>query len=227
MMMNTALEIDAADLVRWREVMIAKEKLEEHLASQLNNEQKSSYGEGLQFYANACEEIPAVVETESNPVKYLTYNKLNIQEAAKMLCFYWEKRVELFGESKAYRSLLELSIFDKADRDFLRTGALVQLPDDEQGRGITFSDLSRNETDSEMTIQRCLFYFFTKFTAENDSQRCQHIVATSTLQDNRLLKADVEWFQRIEKCFPITVDGTYRDLSLRRTFFVLNGTTVN
>jgi hypothetical protein len=211
MMMNTAIEIEAADLDRWREVMIAKEKLEEHLATQINNEQESSYGEGLQYYAHACEEIPAVVETESNPVKYLTHSKLNIQDAAKKLCSYWKYRVELFGEANAYRSLLESPLYDPADRDFLRTGAIVQLPDDEQGRGITFSDLTRDETDSEMTNQRCLFYFFTKFTAENDSQRCQHIVAISKLQNNPLLKADSKRFQIIEQCFPITVDGTYWD----------------
>lgn len=53
-------------------------------------------------YLQALKRVPALVETESDPVKFLHCCKHDVHAAAKRLVSYWKIRKDVFGEDRAF-----------------------------------------------------------------------------------------------------------------------------
>ena len=55
-------------------------------------------------YVEAMKLAPHLVETESDPVRFLRFEKFNAWAAAQRLVAYWKARTEIFGE-RAFLSM--------------------------------------------------------------------------------------------------------------------------
>jgi hypothetical protein len=90
-------------------------------------------------YLLAAEKCPQLILSESNPHVYLKHTDGDALQAARLLAKNWELRVEIFGEERAFLRLDDLSgkgALRKQDIEVLRTGYLVLLPNDAQGRSV-------------------------------------------------------------------------------------------
>jgi hypothetical protein len=88
-------------------------------------------------YAEAARRAPNLVEAESNPDRYLEYDKYDPWKAARRVANYWKTRVEIFGD----RAFLPLTLtgdgtMSAEDVKLLRTGFFMVLPNDKQGRAV-------------------------------------------------------------------------------------------
>jgi hypothetical protein len=132
-------------------------------------------------YLRAVETVPDLVRIESPPEKLLSFNSFDPWAAAKCLVDYWESRMEVFGEERAFYPLRLLpsngtknspdhnadappvavqSALDEKDMELIKSGALMILPKDSFGRPVLLSDRSRYVT-STLRYSRCgLIYPF-------------------------------------------------------------------
>jgi hypothetical protein len=114
-------------------------------------------------YTEAMQRVPDLVDSESDPVRFLWYAKYNISAAARRLVSYWECRKELFG-ARAFLPMtqLENGALSQDDVAVLQTGYIALLPDDTDGCAVVCYDDSRlgpsiDDPDG-MKRLRCLFY---------------------------------------------------------------------
>jgi hypothetical protein len=120
------------------------------------DEDKSAYNE-------AMHRVPDLVDSESDPFRFLWYEKYNISAAARRLVSYWECRKELFGE-RTFLPMTQLKngALSEDDVAVLQTGCLALLPDDTDGCAVVCYDGSRLDPNVEdldgMSRRRCLFY---------------------------------------------------------------------
>lgn len=113
-------------------------------------------------YLEAKARCSHLVQTESNSSYFLRREAYDVWAAAKRLVAYWDERKKIFGE-RAFRlmiltgegalSLLDIEVF--------KTGYLVLLPADYNGRAVICYDPSRLSSYCRETRLRCLFYVMT------------------------------------------------------------------
>jgi hypothetical protein len=99
--------------------------------------------EEKQDYMEARERALRLVETESDPMKFLRCCDADPEAAAKKLVDYWKVRRSLFGEERAFLPMT-LSGAMAADRESLEKALVQVLPDDEYGRPVLFWDRIRS-----------------------------------------------------------------------------------
>jgi hypothetical protein len=120
-------------------------------------------------YLHAVQTVPALVQLESPPLRYLRFDSYNTWAAARRLVDYWQGRVELFGAERAYlplrltpastpanananasataepRSTVQ-SALDELDVEVVNCGTFMVLPKDSHGRPVLLHDRSRYVT---------------------------------------------------------------------------------
>ena len=133
----------------------------EDAINDLPNEEKQPY-----LTANAC--VPFLVQLESNPLKFLRFEKYNAWAAAKRLSGYWKMRLEIFG-SRAFLplSLSGVGALTPEDVTSFHSSYICFLPKDERGRTVMCYDLGKRRNDSLETRMRLAFYAMS-VVCEND-----------------------------------------------------------
>ena len=107
-------------------------------------ESKRSANEG------ALAKCPELVDSESDPVRFLRCCDRDSMEAARLLAGYWETRARLFGEN-AFRPLKstreEGPMTDEAV-ELLESGLWTRLEDDAKNRSVLFYNPSKLPTNT-------------------------------------------------------------------------------
>lgn len=118
----------------------------------LSEEEKSGY-----VAATRC--VPYLVQTESDPLKFLKCEAYNAWAAAHRLAYYWKKRLEIFGD----RAFLPLTLsgngaLNEEDVASFYAGYMSFLPNDYQGRTVLCYDPQKRNVQSIGERMRVSFY---------------------------------------------------------------------
>jgi len=118
----------------------------------LSEEEKSGY-----VAATRC--VPYLVQTESDPLKFLKCEAYNAWAAAHRLAYYWKKRLEIFGD----RAFLPLTLsgngaLNEEDVASFYAGYMSFLPNDYQGRTVLCYDPQKRNVQSIGERLRVSFY---------------------------------------------------------------------
>jgi hypothetical protein len=111
-------------------------------------------------YLKALEVAPRLVFLESDPTRFLLFTNFNTAAAARKLVMYWKRRHGVFGD----RAFLPLTLtgngaLSNEDIEFIKTGELVFLPNDADGRTVISVDHSRRVDHSLDKRLRSMFYY--------------------------------------------------------------------
>jgi hypothetical protein len=151
----------------------AKSQLEQAVRN-ISEDEKASYLEAVRV-------APHLVETESDPIRFLRVDNWDPSKAASRLCMYWKERTQIFGE-RAFLSLRDCSgsgALDEAAVKILEKGAAVQLPDDAKGSPVFLSDPSRVEDGLEATGMvrlQVMFYVLDKIAESNTMSQTRGVI---------------------------------------------------
>jgi hypothetical protein len=107
----------------------------------------------------ALRRAPGLVESESNPVKFLRRESFDANAAAKRLAAYWRHRKAVFGD----RAFLPMTIdgdgaLETNDIIAFGRGYVMPLPPDSNDRSGIFVDIARLRRIPHRIMLRCLFY---------------------------------------------------------------------
>lgn len=92
-----------------------------------------------------AQKLAPAVYTDSHKLKFLRADVFRVPDAASRLCNYWEMRVNLFGEDRAFQPL-DISTASPDDRKALSYGYVRIMPKrDRDGRAIVLFDSSRQD----------------------------------------------------------------------------------
>lgn len=94
-------------------------------------------------YLTALEISPLLVETESNPIKFLRCEQFEPMKAAKRLMAYWKVRRSVFGYEKAFLPMTLNGAMNGMEES-LRKGTHILLPYDSKGRPVIYWDRIRS-----------------------------------------------------------------------------------
>jgi hypothetical protein len=138
-------------------------------------------------YVKALEIVPELVLTESDPMRFLRYTKFNVAAAAQSLVLYWKRRREVFGD----RAFLPLTLtgdsaLSNDDIDCIKTGSVVILPNDAEGRAVMCFDLSRRIDHSLERRLRCAFYCG-QVISENEVSQTDGFALLVITNDGRMI----------------------------------------
>jgi hypothetical protein len=142
-------------------------------------------------YLEALRRSPHLVETESDPMRFLRCDGFNPWSAARRIIDYWRLRKEVFGARAFYP--LDLSgngAFDETDVQFVKRGSAVVLPCDEKSRPVGFVDrgrlTERNYTPGpnwEMQTMRNGFFLYSRLSENPVAQTDGIILITHAIYD--------------------------------------------
>mmetsp|Transcript_13731 Transcript_13731/g.23835 ORF Transcript_13731/g.23835 Transcript_13731/m.23835 type:complete len:187 (+) Transcript_13731:185-745(+) len=96
----------------------------------------------LKDYKEAMERAPELVQTESNPLKFLRCEKYDAAKAARRMSMYWKTRRKCFGDDRAFLPM-KLHGAMKDDICVVESAIVSILPNDMNGRGVLFFDRIR------------------------------------------------------------------------------------
>jgi hypothetical protein len=158
-------------------------------------------------YTEAMHRVPDLVDSESDPFRFLWYEKYNISAAARRLVSYWEFRKELYGE-RAFLPMTQLKngALSEDDVAVLQTEYLVLLPDDTDGCAVVCYDGSRLDPNVEdldgMKRLRCLFYTLSVVSEKRracvDGFVCIEIASELSFEQSK-----GRFFELAEKVLPV------------------------
>jgi len=135
--------------------------------------------------------------------------------AAARLVKYWSKRLDLFGEDRAFKPLTLSSIYANEDEVALKRGFLNLLPDtDESGRGLLFADPSKlDPTKYEREMMVRVLWYILHAALENESTQQKGIIimahprhAKFSNLDRTLMKMNVD---SLRGCLPVRLSVFY------------------
>ena len=118
-------------------------------------------------YIEALERSPHLVETESDPMRFLNNANFNVTIAARAIVVYWKRRREIFG-SKAFLPLVITGdgALSSDVVEFIKTGFVVHIPDGEQSCNI-YVDHSRRLTGFSPETRIQSVFYFAQLISEN------------------------------------------------------------
>jgi hypothetical protein len=139
--------------------------LAENLRGELLKAMEELPEEEKAAYAIAAKKCPELIDSESDPQRYVAHKEGNAQEAAQLLAKHWTLRLDLFGSERAFLSLQDLSgngALTEEDIKLLRLGGFAILPNDTKGRTVLLVNQDRNTWATEPLFEtsriRCFFY---------------------------------------------------------------------
>lgn len=124
-------------------------------------------------YLEALECAPNLVATESDPMRFLHFEKFNAWAAARRLVTYWSSRVAIFGGEKAFLplDLTGKGALDEEDLVFLNSGCVVTLPNDSKNRSVICIDISNKIDGAADMCIRPLFFLLSAASENEMSQK--------------------------------------------------------
>eukprot|EP00545_Synedropsis_sp_CCMP1620_P000948 CAMPEP_0119014106 /NCGR_PEP_ID=MMETSP1176-20130426/9357_1 /TAXON_ID=265551 /ORGANISM="Synedropsis recta cf, Strain CCMP1620" /LENGTH=311 /DNA_ID=CAMNT_0006967245 /DNA_START=25 /DNA_END=960 /DNA_ORIENTATION=- len=129
--------------------------------------------EEKEMYLQALKRCPIIVEQESDPIRFLRAEDYDAQKAAVRLAKYWEARVDLFGEDRAFLRMALDGVMAADARLFQELGdANHMLPRDERGRAVYFTDKNRS-TNERLSNSEQLRLFWYQVHAELEDASVQ------------------------------------------------------
>lgn len=147
-------------------------------------------------------------------------NDQTAKEASRTYLTFWMFRRVLFGSKRAFRSVLQGDAF--ASKEFLlrniRLGALVQLPNDRDGRSVFLFDLGKRipaNTSNEMGLEfrAGLFFYVLSLAMTNPISRTQGIVYLVSVPPHNKGSVDIpngdKLVTLVDKAMPIKVHSRY------------------
>jgi hypothetical protein len=164
-------------------------------------------------YTEAMHRVPDLVDSESDPFRFLWYEKYNISAAARRLVLYWEYRKELFG-GRAFLPMtqLEKGALSEDDVAVLQTGYIALLPDDTDGCAVVCYDGSRLDPNVEdpdgMKRLRCLFY--TMSVVSEKRRACvEGFVGIDIASELSFEQSKGGFFELAEKVLPVRLKALH------------------
>ncbi|GKY94349.1 hypothetical protein MPSEU_000400800 [Mayamaea pseudoterrestris] len=153
-------------------------------------------------YQAAVRQVPYLVMQESNPVRFLRFEKYNAWAAARHLAAYWTKRVQIFGE-RAFLPLILSSAgaLHQEDIDQIKSGYFTFLPVDLLGRTVVCYDPVRRQNNTLISRMRASFYIWS-IICENDLSTTNGFVALVMLGRGTFNPLDTT----IKECVDMVVD---------------------
>ena len=147
---------------------LIKEKLQD-FEKALRNLPKSA----SKNYELAKEKCPSLL-SDNFKLMFLRCEVFRVKDAAVRLAQYWDKRVDIFGPSKAFQPLTQTGAL-KGDECALEMGLARLLPfKDPSGRSIIYFDPSRRDktkVGSREEIGRAIWYVLHKALAAESAQQ--------------------------------------------------------
>ena len=129
-------------------------------------------------YLDSLKHAPDLIHTESIPAWFLLFEKFDVSAAARRLASYWEERKKIFGE-KTLKPLTpltgEIPYNEEALRG-LREGAMMLLPNDNEGRCVFYRDEQKCSKLSLVARTQVQFYVFAKAMRNIESIRQGYVV---------------------------------------------------
>jgi hypothetical protein len=111
-------------------------------------------------YMDAVARCPEHADDPNFMLMFLRCEEFDVAKAAIRMATYWDKKVELFGQDRAFRRLT-LADFDEDDGEALRLGGTRLFPvRDEAGRALIYVDKSRYE--HRTTHRKCMVRNFNR-----------------------------------------------------------------
>jgi len=157
-----------------------------------------------QNYLRALELCPDLVQSESEPVRFLraTSPAYKPWDAAKLLVKYWDLRREVFGE-KAFLPIHSTGhgALSPEAIELLRAGIWVRLPNDSKGRAVVYFDRSKLHiitSHLRNAYTQSIFYIFSALLDESDYVQRKGVVFVANIQhetmkfDRRIAKATIK-----------------------------------
>lgn len=140
-----------------------------------------------------------------------SFEKSYPDAAARRLASYWRLRKEIFGPDKAFLPMDDLSghgALSKQEVKLLKSGSVLHLPKDTQGRTVLYSDRSkRNPAYTNQAV--CRVMFFALQTAFNNPMEglvwLLNMSNPSAVVDKQILK----FVLRLVHEFPIRFHKTH------------------
>ncbi|KAG7353336.1 hypothetical protein IV203_009385 [Nitzschia inconspicua] len=127
----------------------------------------------LKDYNKAMETVPDIVQTESDPVKFLRCERYDVTAAAKRIQLYWKMRRKIFGDDRAFLPMT-LHAAMKDDAPMIESLAIYNiLPEDAHGRKVLFFDRIKivpPQVDRDLAL-RCMFYMIQVISEDVHAQK--------------------------------------------------------
>jgi hypothetical protein len=164
-------------------------------------------------YTEAMHRVPDLVDSESDPFRFLWYEKYNISAAARRLVLYWECRKELFG-GRAFLPMtqLEKGALSEDDVTVLQSGYIALLPDDTDGYAVVCNDGSRLDPrveDPDGTKRlRCLFYTLS-VVSEKRRACVDGFVGIEIASELSFEQSKGRFFELAEKVLPVRLKALH------------------
>ena len=119
-------------------VATALEDLDAYLTHQVSKENKKSY-------VTACMKCPGIAASNAHKLLFLRSEVFRVNLAAIRLCKYWDMRIEIFGQEKAFLQM-KLTQAMRDDHIAISMGIIMPLSQtDDEGREIVFFDPSKQD----------------------------------------------------------------------------------
>ena len=160
-------------------------------------------------YLHALAKCPALVETESQPLRFLRQTHFNPVSAAPLLAAHWTKRVELFKD-KAFlpMALTGEGTLHRTDMSMLSTGFLVVLPNDEFDNSVLCYDAGRLEKQAKEYQLRVAFYLLS-VACENPKAQSEGIVLLFLMEQFSSRNPKRQSLQEIVQVMPFRVKEVF------------------
>mmetsp|Transcript_8930 Transcript_8930/g.13706 ORF Transcript_8930/g.13706 Transcript_8930/m.13706 type:complete len:324 (+) Transcript_8930:100-1071(+) len=158
-------------------------------------------------YMTASVLSPELLETECSPVLFLQCEDYDPDRAAKRMAIYWTKRVEFFGEERAFLPMtLTGAMGDARDLEMIKNNphVLYILPSDSSGRGVICGDRTTGHVSDRMCGVR-LCWYVVHLALKNEMTRLRGIVIVcickrysklknyDRLRNNLIIKSYKSW----------------------------------
>ena len=152
-------------------------------------------------YLQAMNVAQQLVNTESDPLKFLRHQGYNARVTAHRLVTYWRRRCEIFGD----RAFLPLtSALDKDAVQFLQFGEQVILPSDSEGCPVLCFDTSRRLEDSPGIRSKAAFFIGQKIS-ENPMAHTKGCVVLFIVSDPKHDSVTSQCHAMMMNNFPIKI----------------------
>jgi hypothetical protein len=130
-----------------------------------------------QTYLEALERAPLLVETESDPIRFLRCEKYDAGAAAHRLVSYWEVRKKIFGPDRAFLPMTQKGAMAE-DMVYSEKGFSTMLPDDDHGRPVACCDRIRSTAAvaPRASVLRCTFYVQQVLSEQERAQKRGYVL---------------------------------------------------
>jgi len=150
-------------------------------------------------YWTAVQQVPDVVDRESNPLRFIRYARDNFWAAAERMCAYWQLRVQLWGRHRAWRPLTMdgTGALNEQDILVLQAGFPAVLPPSADGKQVIFFDRSKwlpSVTDRDNRL-RATFYLLNLLSQDPQAQVPGGTIAIINLIQPRMLGVDHQYVE--------------------------------